>query len=37
VAGLDVKGPAAGVVAWPAFLALHPWLFGVSALPLALG
>lgn len=37
VTGLDVKGPVAGVVAWLAFLALHPWLFGVSALPLALG
>ncbi len=27
------RGPAAGVVGWLAFLGLHPWLFGVSALP----
>ena len=36
VGGLDWKGPAGGVVAWAVFLALHPWLFGVSPWPIAL-
>jgi len=30
------RGPLAGVVAWLAFLVLHPWLFGVSPFPVAL-
>lgn len=34
--GLDWKGPVGGGVAWAVFLALHPWLFGVSPWPAAL-
>jgi uncharacterized membrane protein len=36
VGGMDWKGPAGGVVAWAAFLALHARLFGVSPWPTAL-
>jgi len=36
-AGLGWRGPLAGAVGWLVFLALHPWLFGVSPWPAALG
>jgi uncharacterized membrane protein len=32
-AGVDWRGPLAGAATWLVFLALHPWLFGVSPLP----
>jgi len=36
-AGPGWRGPLAGALTWLVFLGLHPWLFGVSPWPAALG